>query len=176
MKARAAGIYLIFAAQRPDANVMPMQLRSNLGNRLILRVETEGTSEIALGEMGGQNGCWGRATCLQIWRAPRCATLRFHSSIHPSWRSLPALRERDRVHADPMVRICFRTHAVVQLGVPIVSSFGQGLLGLLSGPPSAFPPNDQDESSTINVESRPHIPGPVPLWVKKPSFVRTIPQ
>jgi S-DNA-T family DNA segregation ATPase FtsK/SpoIIIE len=54
VKARAAGIYLVFAAQRPDANVMPMQLRSNLGNRLILRVDSEGTSEIALGEKGAE--------------------------------------------------------------------------------------------------------------------------
>lgn len=52
VKARAAGIHLIFAAQRPEANVMPMQLRSQLGNRLILRVDSEGTSEIALGERG----------------------------------------------------------------------------------------------------------------------------
>lgn len=54
VKARAAGIYLVFAAQRPDANVMPMQLRANLGNRLILRVDSEGTSEIALGEIGAE--------------------------------------------------------------------------------------------------------------------------
>ena len=33
IKARATRIYLIFAAQRPDANVMPMQLRANLGDR-----------------------------------------------------------------------------------------------------------------------------------------------
>ena len=52
MKARAAGIHLVFAAQRPDANVMPMQLRANLGNRLILKVDSVGTSEIALGESG----------------------------------------------------------------------------------------------------------------------------
>lgn len=54
VKARAAGIYLVFAAQRPDALVMPMQLRANLGNRLILRVDSEGTSEIALGEKGAE--------------------------------------------------------------------------------------------------------------------------
>lgn len=54
VKARAAGIHLVFAAQRPDANVMPMQLRANLGNRLILRVDSEGTSEIALGEKGAE--------------------------------------------------------------------------------------------------------------------------
>lgn len=54
VKARAAGIFLIFAAQRPDANVMPMQLRANLGNRLVLRVDGEGTSEIALGEKGAE--------------------------------------------------------------------------------------------------------------------------
>ena len=52
--ARAAGIFLFFAAQRPDANVMPMQLRANLGNRLVLRVDGEGTSEIALGEKGAE--------------------------------------------------------------------------------------------------------------------------
>jgi len=54
VKARAAGIFLVFAAQRPDRDVMPMQLRSNLGNRLILRVDSEGTSEIALGEKGAE--------------------------------------------------------------------------------------------------------------------------
>jgi S-DNA-T family DNA segregation ATPase FtsK/SpoIIIE len=54
VKARAAGISLVFAAQRPDANVMPMQPRANLGNRLVLRVDGEGTSEIALGEKGAE--------------------------------------------------------------------------------------------------------------------------
>jgi S-DNA-T family DNA segregation ATPase FtsK/SpoIIIE len=49
-KARAAGIFLIFAAQRPDNTVMPMQLRSQLGNRLILQVDNPATSEIAMGE------------------------------------------------------------------------------------------------------------------------------
>jgi DNA segregation ATPase FtsK/SpoIIIE, S-DNA-T family len=54
VKARAAGIYLVFAAQRPEVNVMPMQLRANLGNRLILRVDSEGTSEISLGDKGAE--------------------------------------------------------------------------------------------------------------------------
>jgi DNA segregation ATPase FtsK/SpoIIIE, S-DNA-T family len=54
VKARAAGIHLIFAAQRPDANVLPVQLRDNLGNRLILRVESVGTSEISLGQKGAE--------------------------------------------------------------------------------------------------------------------------
>lgn len=33
---------------------MPMQLRANLGNRLVLRVDSEGTSEIALGVKGAE--------------------------------------------------------------------------------------------------------------------------
>lgn len=53
VKARAAGIYLVFAAQRPDNSVFPMQLRSNLGNRLVLRVDGAGTSDISLGVKGG---------------------------------------------------------------------------------------------------------------------------
>jgi S-DNA-T family DNA segregation ATPase FtsK/SpoIIIE len=55
VKARAAGIHLIFAAQRPDANVMPIQLRDNLGNRLVLKVSSVGTSEIALGAKGAES-------------------------------------------------------------------------------------------------------------------------
>jgi S-DNA-T family DNA segregation ATPase FtsK/SpoIIIE len=55
VKARAAGIHLLFAAQRPDVNVMPMQLRDNLGNRLILKVASVGTSEIALGVKGAES-------------------------------------------------------------------------------------------------------------------------
>ncbi len=55
VKARAAGIHLIFAAQRPDNQVFPMQLRDNLGNRLILKVESVGTSEFSLGQKGAEN-------------------------------------------------------------------------------------------------------------------------
>jgi S-DNA-T family DNA segregation ATPase FtsK/SpoIIIE len=54
VKARAAGIRLIFAAQRPEDRVTPVQLRSNLGNRLVLRVESEGTSVISLNEPGAE--------------------------------------------------------------------------------------------------------------------------
>ncbi|MEB2492937.1 FtsK/SpoIIIE domain-containing protein [Peribacillus frigoritolerans] len=55
VKARSAGIHLIFAAQRPDKDALPMQLRDNLGTRLILKVGSTGTSEIALGEKGAEN-------------------------------------------------------------------------------------------------------------------------
>ena len=50
VKARAAGIFLVFAAQRPDDNVFPMQLRSQLLNRLVLKVDGPGTSAISLGD------------------------------------------------------------------------------------------------------------------------------
>ena len=53
-KCRAAGIYLILIAQRPDKDVVPVQVRDNLGNRLILKVPA-GTSEFALGEKGAEN-------------------------------------------------------------------------------------------------------------------------
>lgn len=57
--ARAAGIHLFFAAQRPDKDVMPMQLRDNLGNRLILKVASEATSKIVL-DKGGAEQLLGR--------------------------------------------------------------------------------------------------------------------
>lgn len=51
-RARAAGLHLVMIYQRADVQVMTMQLRTNLGNRLILRLPDEGSSKIALGEKG----------------------------------------------------------------------------------------------------------------------------
>lgn len=49
IKSRAAGIFMIFGLQRPDNQVMPMQLRNQLGNRLTLQVQEKGTAEVATG-------------------------------------------------------------------------------------------------------------------------------
>lgn len=54
-KARAAGIFLVLADQRPDNRDFPMQTRSNLANRLTLKVADKGTSKIALEEEGAEN-------------------------------------------------------------------------------------------------------------------------
>uniref|UniRef100_UPI002106176F FtsK/SpoIIIE domain-containing protein n=1 Tax=Geminicoccus flavidas TaxID=2506407 RepID=UPI002106176F len=53
-KSRAAGIHLFMIYQRADNQVMTMQLRTNLGNKLILRLGDEGSSRIALGEKGAE--------------------------------------------------------------------------------------------------------------------------
>jgi S-DNA-T family DNA segregation ATPase FtsK/SpoIIIE len=53
-KSRAAGIHLFMIYQRADNQVMTMQLRANLGNKLILRLGDEGSSRIALGEKGAE--------------------------------------------------------------------------------------------------------------------------
>ena len=50
---RATGIYLIFLAQRPDKDVMSMQIRTNLGNRLVLQLDAA-SSEIALEDKGAE--------------------------------------------------------------------------------------------------------------------------
>lgn len=53
-KSRAAGIHLFMIYQRADNQVMTMQLRANLGNKLVLRLGDEGSSRIALGEKGAE--------------------------------------------------------------------------------------------------------------------------
>ena len=54
-KSRAAGLHLLMIYQRADKDVMTMQLRTNLGNKLILRLGDEGSSRIALGEKGAED-------------------------------------------------------------------------------------------------------------------------
>ena len=53
-KARAAGIFLFFVAQRPDKDAVPMQVRDNLGNRLALKLKTVASSKIALDCSGAE--------------------------------------------------------------------------------------------------------------------------
>ncbi len=53
-KARAAGLHLVMIYQRADKDVMTMQLRTNLGNKLILRLADQGSSKIALGSKGAE--------------------------------------------------------------------------------------------------------------------------
>ena len=54
-KSRAAGLHLFMVYQRADNQVMTMQLRTNLGNKIILRLGDEGSSKIALGEKGAES-------------------------------------------------------------------------------------------------------------------------
>ena len=53
-KSRAAGLHLIMIYQRADNQVMTMQLRTNLGNKLVLRLSDEGSSRIVLNEKGAE--------------------------------------------------------------------------------------------------------------------------
>ncbi len=53
--ARAAGIHLVLATQRPDKDVVIPLLKANLPTRICLRVEGERNSKIILDEEGGEN-------------------------------------------------------------------------------------------------------------------------
>ena len=54
VKARAAGINLVFVTQRPDKDALPMQLRANLTNRLVLKVADKRNSVLVLDEPGAE--------------------------------------------------------------------------------------------------------------------------
>ena len=54
VKARAAGINLVMVTQRPDNVALPMQLRANLSNRLVLKVADKRNSELVLDEAGAE--------------------------------------------------------------------------------------------------------------------------
>jgi DNA segregation ATPase FtsK/SpoIIIE-like protein len=53
--ARAAGIHLVLATQRPDKDVVTPLLKANLPTRVCLRVEGERNSKIILDDEGGEN-------------------------------------------------------------------------------------------------------------------------
>ncbi|MBI4956683.1 MAG: PD-(D/E)XK nuclease family protein [Myxococcales bacterium] len=53
-KARAAGIHLICATQRPDRTTVPGGLKANLGGKIALRVQSAVNSRIILDEVGAE--------------------------------------------------------------------------------------------------------------------------
>jgi S-DNA-T family DNA segregation ATPase FtsK/SpoIIIE len=53
-KARAAGVHLILATQRPDKDVVPPLLKTNLGGKIALRVASQVNSRIILDEGGAE--------------------------------------------------------------------------------------------------------------------------
>ena len=54
IKARAIGINLVLILQRPDKDVLPLQLRANLSNRLVLKVADKKNSVLVLDEAGAE--------------------------------------------------------------------------------------------------------------------------
>lgn len=53
-KARAAGVHLILATQRPDRETVPPLLKTNLGGRIALRVQSQVNSRIILDRSGAE--------------------------------------------------------------------------------------------------------------------------
>lgn len=51
---RAAGVHMIIATQRPDADVMPSQLRANVPFKVALRVRNGVNSSVALDSLGAE--------------------------------------------------------------------------------------------------------------------------
>lgn len=52
--ARAAGIHLVFATQRPDRTTVPGEIKANLGGRIALRVQEVVNSRIILDQAGAE--------------------------------------------------------------------------------------------------------------------------
>jgi S-DNA-T family DNA segregation ATPase FtsK/SpoIIIE len=53
-KARAAGVHLILATQRPDRETVPPIIKSNLGGKIALKVSSQTNSRIVLDENGAE--------------------------------------------------------------------------------------------------------------------------
>ena len=54
MKARAVGIHLIFATQRPEKNILSDTITANIPTRVVFQVRNKKDSDLALGESGAE--------------------------------------------------------------------------------------------------------------------------
>ena len=101
VKARAAGIHLILITQRPDKEAMPVHLRANLANRLVLKVADRRNSELVLDESGAEkllgrghlaaklSGEGGKVILAQVPFADNDEISALASIIASSWHEAP---------------------------------------------------------------------------------------
>ena len=101
VKARAAGIHLVLITQRPDKDAMPVHLRANLANRLVLKVADRRNSELVLDEAGAEkllgrghlaaklSGEGGRVVLAQVPFANNDEIAMLANIIANSWRETP---------------------------------------------------------------------------------------
>lgn len=113
---RAAGIHLVAATQRPSAQVLPTQLRSQFATRLSCRVATAADSRLVLDETGAEKLAgmgdallkWGGGETLRVqgvyinasWRKWLREAIQFHYYVPPIPKT-PKPRKTKKVEDSP---------------------------------------------------------------------------
>lgn len=90
-KARAAGIYLILATQRPSVNVLTGLIKSNFPARLACRVSTKTDSRVILDQQGAEHLA-GKGDA--IFKQPAGNTIRFQSAFVNPEQTIKELRRK----------------------------------------------------------------------------------
>ncbi|MEW4486642.1 DNA translocase FtsK [Thalassoglobus sp. JC818] len=89
-KARAAGIHLILATQRPEKNVVTPIIKTNLPGRIALKVKSKGDSEIAINRpdacqlLGKGDLLWERAASVLRLQSPLVNPEEFEAALRVS--------------------------------------------------------------------------------------------